>query len=554
MTKQLAAGMILAWVVAGGCVARPTSSATGIAGESPRYDLTARLFPLDRRLEVSGTIQLPAADTGRAELALSLTERMRDFRVEVVEPLSHAGPMEMQRVADERGGTNWVHRPANPFPSGHRILLRFSAAGDGETATMYYVGREVAFASAWGTDWYPVVQDGQEKGTGILAVMVPAGWRVATGGVRASTDGEEAEGTFRSTISNPTYFSFTAGKYEVVRHTGRVPISAYLLTPRQHSASYLQGVASIMDVLTDEFGAFPFSELTLVEVPRDLANQAGFNAVGAAGLLVLNSRAFDAPDPKYLLEWLGHELGHQWFPHTVSLRTPPGLYMEEALAEYGGLRVVETIAGAAAAKRLRMTGFEFDPIYSALAYFQSVGAGVDQALNDLQPRLEHRNLAYTKGALVFDMLSRELGRTEFQRILHDITRRYRFRSLTWQEFLAAIELGAAPDLGWFYEQWFQRTGAPDFRVSWTQQGDTLRGVVTQPEPIYRARLRVLIRDGGRGELFHLVVTTGANVEFAVPVGFRVSSVILDPDFEILRWTSEYRAAADSAHSGSLPRR
>ena len=553
MTKRLTAWMILASAIAGGCVARPTPPATGTADDSPHYNLTAKLFPLDRRLEVSGTIQLPAADTSRGQITLSLTERMRDFRVEVVQPLSHAGPVAMQRVAEDRGSVKWVLRPANPFPSGHRILLRFSAAGDGGIATMYYVGPEVAFASAWGTDWYPVAQDGLEKGTGTLTVTAPVGWSVATGGVRGSTDSEEGKGTFRSTIPYPTYFSFTAGTYEVVRHAGRVPMSAYLLTPRQHSAPYLQGVASIMDVLTNEFGPFPFSSLTLVEVPRDLANRAGFNAVSAAGLLVLNSRAFDAPDSKYLLEWLGHELGHQWFPHTVALHTPPGLYMEEALAEYGGLRVVETIAGAAAAKQLRMTGFEYDPIYSALAYFKSVGAGVDQPLNDLQPRLEHRNLAYTKGALVFDMLSRELGRSDFQRILHELTQRYRFQSFTWQEFLAAIELGAGRDLAWFYEQWFQRTGAPDFRVSWNQQGDTLRGVITQAEPYYRARLRVSIRDS-ETEVDHFLETTEASVGFAVPVGFRVTSVILDPNFEVLRWTSEYRAAADTARSGSLPRR
>lgn len=419
---------------------------------------------------------------------------------------------------------------------------------------MYYVGPEVAFASAWGTDWYPIVQHGLEKGTGSLTVVVPAGWSVATGGVRGSTDREEAEGTFRTAISQPTYFSFTAGRYEIVRYEGRVPLSAYLLTPREHSASYLRGVASIMDVLTDEFGVFPFDALTLVEVPRDLANRAGFNAVGAAGLLVLNSRAFDAPDPKYLLEWLGHELGHQWFPHTVSLRTPPGLYMEEALAEYGGLRVVETIAGAAAAKQLRISGFEYDPIYSALAYFKSVGAGVDHPLADLQPRLEHRNLAYTKGALVFDMLSRELGRTAFQRILHEINHVYRFRALTWHEFLAAIELGAGRDVDWFYEQWLERAGAPAFELSWNQQGDTLRGVVTQTEPYYRARLRLSILDGETEEVVHFVDATGASVAFAVPVGFRASAVVLDPDFEVLRWTSEYRAAADSASSGSLPRR
>ena len=115
MTKRLTAWMILASASAGGCVARPTPPATGTADDSPHYNLTAKLFPLDRRLEVSGTIQLPAADTSRGQITLSLTERMRDFRVEVVQPLSHAGPVAMQRVAENRGSVKWVLRPANPF-------------------------------------------------------------------------------------------------------------------------------------------------------------------------------------------------------------------------------------------------------------------------------------------------------------------------------------------------------------------------------------------------------------------------------------------------------
>ena len=246
--------------------------------------------------------------------------------------------------------------------------------------------------------------------------------------------------------------------------------------------------------------------------------------------------------------WLGHELSHQWFPHAVELRTPPGLYMEEALAEYGGLRVVETIAGPEAARRLRTTGFEYDPIYSALAYFKFVGAGVDHPLADLQPKLEHRNLAYNKGFLVFDMLSREIGRAEFQRILHEITQQHRFQPITWHEFIRATELGAGRNLDWFFEQWFGRSGAPDWQLSWSQQGDTLRGAITQAEPYYRARLKVEVRGSEGRRLVQVVETTGPRVDFVLPVGFRAQSAILDPEYEVLRWTPQYHAAADSVRA------
>jgi aminopeptidase N len=380
---------------------------------------------------------------------------------------------------------------------------------------------------------------------------VPPGWSVVTGGARRSTDAEEAAGTYRVAVEDPTYFTFLAGRYTAVRRGGPVPLSAHLLTSRENMPAWLDGVVRMLDVLVAEFGPFRFDSLALVEVPRDIARKAGFNAFSAHGVLALNHRAFNVPDTKVLLEWLGHELGHQWFPHIVQFDTPPGYFMEETLAEYGGLRIVETLGGPQAATRLRRTGYEYDPIYSALAYFRLVGAGVDAPIGNLEPREGHRDLAYTKGALVFDMLSRELGRDAFRRILNDITRRHGERRVPWPTFLDEIERGAGRDLDWFYEQWFRRTGAPDFALTWSQDGDRVRGRITQPPPFYRARLSLEVNGAaGSGSTTHTVEIDGATAEFAIRLPFRVTEIALDPAYEVLRWTPEYRAAADSVRAAA----
>jgi len=195
----------------------------------PEYSLTFRVLPDDHRLQVTGTVRMASASAARREIVLALGERMDQLRVEVVEPSSSAGWPRLERVEGSGGNVKWVVRPLRPIPPGQSILLRFSYAGGGEVATMYYVGPEIAFASAWVTDWYPLVEGGSDKGTGVVTVLVPAGWTVATGGVRRSAPKEEAQGTFRSAILHPTYFTFAAGKYTVVRHDGAVPVSAYLL-------------------------------------------------------------------------------------------------------------------------------------------------------------------------------------------------------------------------------------------------------------------------------------------------------------------------------------
>ena len=535
---------LLSLIIAGSSNSPSYAQTTAIS--VPQYDLTIRVLPDAHRLEASGTLRLPMANAPRSEIPLSLSELMHDVTVEVLEPAASAGIAKVERRDASGKNIKWVVRPLRPIPAGESAKLRFSYAGGEKLANQFYIGSEVSFASAWGTDWYPLVEGKNDKGTGTLRFSVPPGQTVYATGSRRSSTQEAEQGVFRFETIHPTYFSFAAGSYTVVRRNASVPIAAYLLRPRQNIEQYLDGVSRILNTLTQEFGSYPFDEFALVEVPRDLAQQASFNAAGVQGFILINSRAFDAPDVKYVLNFFGHEFTHQWFPHAVALKTPPGLYMEEALAEYGGLRVVETLAGAEAAERYRRTGFEYDPGYSALQYFKLVGAGFDHRLSDLQPSLEHRNLAYNKGFLVFDMLSREIGRERFQRILHGITRRYAFREVTWSEFLRAVESGAGRNLRWFYEQWFERAGAPEFQLTWRQGGERLRGVITQTSPYYQATLEVEAKNNKGQRLVRAVKVHGAQTTFSLPANFRAETVTLDPHYLVLRWTSEYRKAASVA--------
>jgi aminopeptidase N len=339
----------------------------------------------------------------------------------------------------------------------------------------------------------------------------------------------------------------------VVTHAGTVPISAWLLKPRDKIDAYLDGVDKMVSVLTKEFGPYPFGALALVEVPRPIAQAAGFNAFSPASFLVLNHRTFDVPDVKYSHQWLGHELGHQWFPHAVIWDKPRFLYMEEALAEYGGLRIVETLDGPEAARRSRTAGYEYDPIYSASAYFRLVGVGVDQPLAMLTSGIDQRNLAYNKGSLVFDMLAREIGRENMQKVFNDLTRGRRLATTTWPDFLDGVRKTTGKNYDWFFDQWLHRAGAPDFQLAWTQHADSVVGTISQPSPYYRAHLEVELRGAEGQKLSRVVEIVGASTTFAVVPGFRAKEVVLDPDYQVLRWTPEFHALADSIRAATTRR-
>jgi aminopeptidase N len=161
--------------------------------------------------------------------------------------------------------------------------------------------------------------------------------------------------------------------------------------------------------------------------------------------------------------------------------------------------------------------------------------------------LDQRNLAYNKGALVFDMLSREVGVQRFREMMRELTGRGP-STISWTQFTEAVNGAAGRDMGWFWDQWLNRTGAPEFQLAWTQDAGSVRATITQTEPVYRTRL-VVEAKGKRGERARQVVEmTGARLEVEFAAGFDVDSLVLDPDYEVLRWTPQFRAMVDSART------
>ena len=143
-----------------------------------------------------------------------------------------------------------------------------------------------------------------------------------------------------------------------------------------------------------------------------------------------------------------------------------------------------------------------------------------------------------------DLLARTIGRDRFRAILHQFTRQNAFTRITWDQFIAAFDDGSDGKYKWFFSQWFDRTGAPDWRLTWDQARGTVQGVVTQEPPYFAGLVDVEARsDGGAKQVRQVEVLPQARSEFAWPVDFKASKIELDPEFHVLHWTSGYRAEA-----------
>ncbi len=535
------------FVVAMQSPAQPTPQRSESARALPRYELEIKLDPDQHRLEGRGALWIPATNEPRTFIRLGLGKNMRDLAVEVMEPEECAGAIALEPGFPIGGTNGWVVRPAKPFPAGRPARLRFAWQGGEKSSFVFYLGPEGSFASGINTAWYPMLNDG--LAVGALRITVPAGLIVHANGLQRGSQQERTQGVFRYESVTPSFFTFVAGKYTVTRREGAIPASVYLLKPRAGVDEYVEGCRKSIEVLSNEFGPYPSGEFAIVETPEAQSRAAGFTGASVTSFIMVTSEYLDQ---RFNFAYYGHEIAHQWWGNLIRRAGTRGNWMlSEAMAQYGSLRVVETLDGVSGAERYRRTGYPgYIEDQSGLGYLKVSAAGGDFPLSNI-PDNASRTLADGKGFQVFDLLSRTVGRDNFRRILREFTERHAFQRVTWDEFLKAIERGAGRDLKWFYDQWFERTGAPEWHLSWRQEGEMVRGEITQAQPYYRATLEVRAesRDGQKHRA--MIEVDGAKTEFTLPVKFVAQTVALDPHFQVLRWTPEYRAAVAAASTKPL---
>ena len=226
-----------------------------------------------------------------------------------------------------------------------------------------------------------------------------------------------------------------------------------------------------------------------------------------------------------------------------------GLYLEKAFGE----RALRTMLKDGSPEQFLM--------HSARLYFHSIQApltgAVGAALGTIGPgedlplgvfipakRNTLHTLANSKGWFVYMMLRDLIGADAFRAGLGAAMARYEGRSLTLAGLRAEFETASGRDLKWFFDQWFYRSGAPEFEMSWTAapRGAAweVKGLIRQKREVYRVAAEVAFVGPGAREMKTCEISAAETVlDFVLP--FKPDEVLFDPAYKILRWTEELKS-------------
>ena len=498
-----------------------------------RYNMQVQIRPDAHHLDVNGSAEIPPTADPQPYLKVELSNIMRDFSAEFTAPEALRGPAQLKKEEDQGPQSIWLLIPSKPIPPNTTVVIRFHVGGGEEGGFVFYLGPEGTFASGLNTVWYPhvLIHDTNLRVAGTVRYSAPVGYIVGSSGKLLAEESSDANSTFTYTYEH-SYFSFTAAKYVVSQHTGKTRTAIYLLRHRERAAELSERLSKIIDLLIDEFGPFPFGELKIIETPHEQSLKAGFSGAGVDGMMFVDS---DLLNSEFLLPFYAHELSHFWWGDTVSA----GGNLTEAMAQYGSLLAVEKLEGPARARRYRTTGY---PGYSitqcARGYFFLAQASLDQPLAKLDSGPVAHEIADGKGFLVLKMLEKQVGSAGYRRALQLVLREEAYRLIDWHHLFDSVTRGR--DLSWFFSQWFEQEGAPTLELRWRQEKGKVLITVDQSEPYYRIPLVVEIRGAHRGPVRKRFLVAGGSSRFAVPLSFKVQDVVLDPEYEVLRWTPEYR--------------
>jgi Peptidase family M1 domain/TPR repeat len=539
LRRTFAATLLFVSAVAG----LPARAAEKTHFRADDYQIDAILSPHDHKL------------TARVKVKITATEEMN------IATFQLHNDLRLAKVVDEAGKALTADR--NPQDSSVRISLNSQLAKDQSTTlTFEYSGvldsaddspvpglklnsiNDDTSYLLYAGDWFPVNNYGVSRFTSTISVTVPAHMIVIGSG--SVTEGKEpvikgappSSGPTKTFVLKYDKASFPgtiiAGSFGDYYSTDAgVDLHVYFKPLHKDIASaYAETAVKEFTYYITAYGVPPSNVLRIVEIPDDTVPSAW-----APQVVALSSRGI-TPKTNYRL--LANNIAHQWWGVTVSPASRNDWWIEDGFARYSEARYIETAAGQGALQEAVK-----DMSVGALAY-DTVPLSSAGKLDLFSP--EFQSLVTDKGAMILHMLRWVVGDQKFDQAMRDFYTQFAGKSATVDDFREVVEKDYGQKLTWFFSQWLDSTGAPEFKTKYTiyrlgnNKGFRVVGQIAQDLDLFRMPVELKIDTDGKTETKRIDVT-GTDSPFSVDTFGRPRRISIDPQNWLLKNSTDIRLRA-----------
>ena len=527
------------------------------------YQIEAELEPHLHQITARAKVRF----TAEQDLPVAVFELNNDLRVtKVVDEKNQ--PLSAERVTQDSSVR--VPLPAG-LAKGASMTLTFEYEGQLENADnspvpglkLAYIGDDTSYLFYAGR-WFPVSGYGLNRFTSTIKITVPAHMFAIGSGKSSVADAPASKKPNASVLPTKT-FTFVSTKpsfpgtivagvfQEYKSDEAGLDLHVFFKPTHQSLApTYTTTAVQEFTYFLTLYGLPPSQKLNVVELPGDtLPYLWAPEIAGLAGPSITEKTNY---------RLLADAIAHQWWGVSVSPASKDDWWLSDGFSRYSEAMYVENAAGAAGLEEAVK-----DMSVGALAY-DTVPLSSASKLDIFST--EFQSLATDKGAMILHMLRWVLGEDKYNKTMREFAEQFAGKPASMDDFKTIAEKNYGDQLTWFFSQWLDSTGAPEFKVKYTtyrlggnfakesavkqekSPGFRVTGEITQDLDLFRMPVDLRIDTDGKTENKRIEVV-GTTSPFSIETFGRPRRISIDPDHHVLTNSSDVKLRASILRGQAL---
>jgi aminopeptidase N len=347
-------------------------------------------------------------------------------------------------------------KPARSLQKGQDFTTEIAYHGEpGAGWRKYDKGVFVASEPDGAAGWFPVNDHPLDKATYTFRITVPKPFVAAANGLLKDTVDQGSTRTYLWEESKPmaSYLAtVNVSTFKVQTDTGPggLPIRNYFPADiKPEEIQQYTRTSQMIEFFSSIYGPYPFEAYGVAVADTSLGFALETQTLSLFGRKSTSRRSPQIPSE----EVVAHELAHQWYGDSVSLKHWQDIWLNEGFATYSQFLWAEHIEGQQGIDS-RIRNIYEASVVTERSTKGTTGRPTADGLFDTE-------LIYLRGALTLHALRLQVGDDAFFRILRTYADRFRYGNAETSDFIAVAEEISKQDLKVLFNSWLYETKLPD---------------------------------------------------------------------------------------------